>query len=44
MKAVMLDHVSKTYADGKNALDSLSLCLEPGEYLDFPFLWCRLWA
>ncbi|MCI8454741.1 MAG: ABC transporter ATP-binding protein [Lachnospiraceae bacterium] len=35
MKAVMLDHVSKIYADGKIAVDSVSLCLEPGEIFGF---------
>lgn len=35
MNAVVLNQLSKTYLDGKRAVDGVSLCLEPGEVYGF---------
>lgn len=35
MNAIILDHLSKTYADGKQAVDSVSITLEQGEVFGF---------
>ena len=35
MKAIVLDHLSKTYPGGKAALREVSIALDPGEIFGF---------
>ena len=35
MNAVSLEHLSKTYPDGKQAVDGISIALKPGEIFGF---------
>ncbi|MFF2479770.1 ATP-binding cassette domain-containing protein [Paenibacillus sp. NPDC058071] len=35
MKAVVVDHLTKMFSDGKKALDNISISLEPGEVFGF---------